>query len=369
MSVSRNTMVPNDIRQITPADLRGRRRPDRAMGVLRVFAERYLDLIARHAYDPTHAGHNPDSAMTLVVTDRRVVATDQNVVALTFAAPDGQALPRWQPGCHVDFHLPSGRRRQYSLCGDPADASHYTVAVRAIPDGGGGSLEMHQLEPGTQVTVLGPRNGFPFVGAGSALFIAGGIGITPVIAMVRRARELGMDWQLVYSGRSRTTMPFLDEIEGWDRNRVVVRTDDEDGLPTAADLLGRAVPGGAVYCCGPAPMLESVRTHVAATGAAALHLERFGAPPVLDGEPFEVELARSGEVLAVGADETILEVVRRRQPGIGYSCMQGFCGTCKVGVVDGTPDHRDTRLSPYERRDDMLICVSRSIGDRLVLDL
>lgn len=349
-----------------PADLRGRRRPDRVMGLIGALAERYVVSLARHDYDPAHAGHNPDSAMTLVVTGRRVVATDQAVVALTFEAPGGAELPRWQPGCHLDVHLPSGRRRQYSLCCDPADASRYTVAVRAVPDGGGGSLEMHALEPGATVTVRGPRNGFPFVGSGSALFVAGGIGITPIIAMVRQARESGMDWQLVYSGRSRETMAFLDEIGTWEEDRVHVLTDDEHGLPSASDLLGRATPGGSVYCCGPGPMLDLVRTHVDATEAAELHIERFGAPPVVGGVPFEVELAGTGEVLQIPADQSILEVVRRRHPGIGYSCRQGFCGTCRVRVLAGTPDHRDTRS---DGSDSMLICVSRSADDRLVLDL
>lgn len=365
-------MLPKMIhrpRPTIPRDLRGRGRPDRVMGALEAVVERYVGVVGRRDYDPTHAGPGPDSAMTLVVTDRRIVARDRNVVALTFGAVDGTDLPAWQPGCHLDFHLPSGRRRQYSLCGDPADRAHYTVAVRAVPDGGGGSLEMHALEPESTVTVRGPRNGFPFVGHGSALFVAGGIGITPVIAMVRRARILGMDWQLVYSGRSRATMPFLDEIEKWEQERVFVRTDDEHGLPTAADLLGRAVSGGAVYCCGPAPMLDLVRTSFASTPAAALHLERFGAPTVLDGAPFEIELARSGEVLTVPADESVLEVVRRRQPGVGYSCQQGFCGTCRVRVISGAPEHRESRLTPEQQRDEMLICVSRSAGDRLVLDL
>ncbi|WP_345348836.1 PDR/VanB family oxidoreductase [Rhodococcus olei] len=356
-------------RPAVPGDLRGRPRRDRVMTALEAFANRYVGAVARHDYDPGHAGHNPDSALTLVVTDRRIVAEDEHVAALSFGAVGGGDLPHWQPGCHLDFHLPSGRRRQYSLCGDPADRAHYTIAVRAIPDGGGGSLEMHALEPGTTVTVRGPRNGFPFVGHGSALFVAGGIGITPILAMVRQARALGMDWQFVYSGRSRETMPFLDEIDTWERDRVVVRTDDEHGLPTAADLLGRATEGGAVYCCGPAPMLDLVRTGFAHTLAASLHLERFGAPPVLDGAAFEVELARSGEVLTVPADESILSVVRRRQPGVGYSCQQGFCGTCKVRVLAGAPEHRETRLTAEEQTDEMLICVSRSAGGRLVLDL
>nr|WP_246097747.1 PDR/VanB family oxidoreductase [Rhodococcus spelaei] len=352
-----------------PRDLRGRDRNDRVMSLLQSFADRYLGAVSRFDYRPEHAGHNPDRAITMVVTDRTIVAQDENVAALTFAAPGGGELPAWQPGCHLDFHLPSGRRRQYSLCGDPADRTHYRIAVRAIPDGGGGSIEMHGLQPGTTVTVRGPRNGFPFVGHGSALFVAGGIGITPILAMVRAARGTGMDWQFVYSGRSRESMPFLDEIETWEQDRVFVRPDDEYGIPTADDLLGRATAGGAVYCCGPTPMLELVRTGFPATPATALHFERFGAPPVLDGTEFEVELASTGEVLTVPADESVLTVVKERLPGVAYSCQQGFCGTCKVRVLAGEPEHRETRLTPAQQQDEMLICVSRASGDRLVLDL
>ncbi|MFC9786762.1 PDR/VanB family oxidoreductase [Rhodococcus sp. NPDC127528] len=368
-------MLPNMIRRphqsrvAVPTDLRGRPRRDRVMTALEAFADRYVGVVARRDYDPGHAGHNPDSAMTLVVTDRTIVAQDENVAALTFGAPDGSELPAWQPGCHLDFHLPSGRRRQYSLCGDPADRTRYRIAVRAIPDGGGGSIEMHGLAPGTTVTVRGPRNGFPFVGHGSALFVAGGIGITPILAMVRAARAAGMDWQFVYSGRSRESMPFLDEIETWEQDRVFVRPDDEFGVPTADDLLGRAAAGGAVYCCGPTPMLDLVRENFPATAATALHFERFGAPPVLDGTEFEVELASTGEVLTVPADESALSVIRERLPGVGYSCQQGFCGTCKVRVLAGEPDHRETRLTAAEHETEMLICVSRSAGPRLVLDL
>lgn len=362
------TNVPDE-NVAPPPDLRGRARRDRVMSFAKVLVDNYFRLIERHDYNPGHAGHNPDSAMTLTVTAREVVARDENVAALTFAAPGGGHLPAWQPGCHLDFHLPSGRRRQYSLCGDPADRSHYRIAVRAIPDGGGGSVEMHGLRPGTTVTVRGPRNGFPFVGHGRALFVAGGIGITPILAMVRAARAAGMDWQFVYSGRSRESMPFLDEIESWDPARVFVRPDDEFGIPTAQDLLGRAPAGGAVYCCGPTPMLELVRTAFPATPATALHFERFGAPPVLDGTAFEVELAGSGEVLTVPADRSALDVIRERLPGVGYSCQQGFCGTCRVRVLGGTPEHRETRLSAAEQENEMLICVSRSAGERLVLDL
>ena len=148
-----------------------------------------------------------------------------------------------------------------------------------------------------------------------------------------------------------------------------VRPDDEFGLPTAAALLDRAPAGGAVYCCGPTPMLDAVGDGFAASGAKALHFERFGPPPVLGGSPFQVQLVSTGEVLDVPADESALEVIRARLPGVGYSCRQGFCGTCRVRVLSGTPDHRESRLTPEEREDHMLVCVSRADGGRLILDL
>ncbi len=352
-----------------PPDLSGKNRPDRAMRITELLADKYLRVLTAYDYNPEIAGHNPDTAMNMVVSTREVVATDENVVRLRFESADGSPIPPWHPGSHLDFHLPSGLRRQYSLCGDPADRTGYSVAVRRIPDGGGGSIEMHALQPGEHVTVRGPRNGFPFVGEGSALFVAGGIGITPIIAMVRAARELGMDWYFVYSGRSRESMPFLDEIATWEPERVFVRPDDEFGLPTTTDLLGRAPVGGAVYCCGPTPMLDAVRRGFRDTPSTALHFERFGAPPVIDGKEFEVQLVNSGQVLAVPADESALDVIKKTLPGVGYSCQQGFCGTCRVKVLAGKPDHRERRLTDTEQETEMLICVSRSDGGRLVLDL
>lgn len=352
-----------------PSDLHGRNRTDRAMGLLGSVVESYLRLVTALGYDGAAGAGDPDLQLNLVVTEKEPVTVDGDVVRLTLRAPGGAELPAWHPGAHLDFHLPSGRRRQYSLCGDHEDRTRYTVAVRRIPGGGGGSLEMHALEPGDPVAVRGPRNGFPFVAEGAALFVAGGIGITPVLAMTRAADRAGMDWRLVYTGRTRAAMPFLDEIGTWDPSRVFVRPDDEYGTPTGADLLAGAPAGGAVYCCGPTPMLDAVRAGIDATGASALHFERFGAPPVVDGRAFEVQLASTGEVLAVPADESALEVIRRRRPGIGYSCRQGFCGTCRVRVLSGTPDHRENRLTPEERREEMLVCVSRADGGRLVLDL
>lgn len=347
----------------------GRPRSDRAMRITEAVADKYLRVLSAYEYKPSVAGHNPDTALNLVLAERKIVAEDDNVVQLSFRPVEGADLPAWHPGSHLDFHLPSGLRRQYSLCGDPAERGTYTVAVRRIADGGGGSLEMHSMAVGSEVTVRGPRNGFPFVGSGSALFIAGGIGITPILAMVRAARDLGMDWQFVYSGRSRESMPFLEEIESFDPDRVFVRPDDEYGLPSASDLLDHAPEGGAVYCCGPTPMLESVRRRFPQTGSTALHFERFGEPPVVDGTEFEVQLVSTGQVLTVPEDESALNVVKKEMPGVGYSCRQGFCGTCRVKVLAGTPDHRETRLTAQEQENEMLICVSRADGGRLVLDL
>lgn len=365
---------------------------DRLLGVLVTALENlWMRPVGARSYDAARGLRDPAPPLVLRLVDRAVVARSEDVAALTFAHPDGADLPAWQPGCHLDFHLPSGLRRQYSLCGDPQDRSVYRVAVRKIPDGGGGSAQMHALAVGDAVTVRGPRNGFPFTPRPRMLFIAGGIGVTPILPMVRAAQRLGLDWHFLYSGRSRDTLPFLDEVAAWDLGRVTVRLDEEHGVPTAADLLapgtsaadGADAAGGcAVYVCGPPPMIEAVRAGLGQGGrwgdgrreggrweGAALHFERFSAPPVRDGAPFEVQLARTGEVLQVPSDESALAVIRRARPDVGYSCQQGFCGSCKVRVLAGQVEHHDTRLAEADRADSMLICVSRSQGGRLVLDL
>lgn len=315
-----------------------------------------------------------DRSRTLHVTERRLVARDEDVVALTLAAADGRPLPGWHPGAHIDVRLPSGRVRQYSLCGDP-DADTYRIAVRRIPDGGGGSVEVHDALPvGATVTTLGPRNAFPLSvpGYGSPAerlrFIAGGIGITPILPMVRLADRLGVDWSLIYTGRSRASLPFLDELERFG-DRVHVRTDDAGGLPGAEELLGPCPPGTAVYACGPAALLTAIRTRLAGRDDVELHFERFAAPPVVDGRPFSVTVASTGRRIDVGADETLLAALNRSGVAAPYSCRQGFCGSCRTRVLSGAVDHRDTLLTDPEREDHMLICVSRAAGAHLTLDL
>lgn len=325
---------------MTPPDLRGRDRPDRAMRALQVVSGLYATLGRSPGREPRPV----DRTLHLAVVDRATVA--DGVVALRLAAPDGRPLPRWQPGCHVDVVLASGLRRQYSLTGDPDDRRSYRVAVRLVP-GGAGSSRVHALAVGDPVAVRGPRNAFPFVPLPRTLFVAGGIGITPIAPMVRAADRRGVDWHLVYTGRDRGSMPFRHALG--DPRRITVRPDDEHGPPAVADLLARAPAGGAVYACGPPPMLDAIRAAFRATGAVALHTERFSPPPIVGGRPFRVLLRRSGAVLDVPADRSALDVVRDARPDVAYSCRQGFCGTCRIG------EH--------------LICVDRPAGDVLDLDL
>jgi ferredoxin-NADP reductase len=318
-----------------------------------------------------------DRTLTLAVADRQVVAHDQHVVALTLVSADGGPLEPWRAGSHLDIHLPSGLVRQYSLCGDPAVTDAYRIAVRRIPDGGGGSVEVHDALPiGTTVTTSGPRNAFPLTvpGYGSPArrfrFIAGGIGITPILPMLNMAERLGVDWSMIYAGRSRASLPFIDEL-GRFGDRIDVRTDDEVGIPSAQELLGECPDHTAVYACGPAPMLTAIRAELAGRDDVELHFERFAAPPVLDGSEFEVTIASSGATVCVRADETLLSALRRAEVPTPYSCQQGFCGTCRTRVLEGEVDHRDTLLTAPERDSRMmLVCISRAApGTRLTLDL
>ncbi|MGV9286057.1 PDR/VanB family oxidoreductase [Streptomyces sp. NPDC003719] len=283
---------------------------------------------------------------------------------------EGHDLPRWEPGAHVDLVLPSGLVRQYSLCGDPEDTSSYTVATRLVEDGRGGSREVHeQVQEGVELEVRGPRNRFPLVEAPAYVFVAGGIGITPVLPMLRALPE-DAEWRLLYGGRTRASMPFLEDVEklGAGRARVTVVAEDEDGLPDLDAFLADLPEGAAVYCCGPEALMAAVEERL--PEGTAPHLERFAPRTAAGGDgEFEVELHRSGRTLTVGAGSSVLAAVRDELPNTPYSCEQGWCGTCQQRVLEGEIDHRDELLTDSERGDSMLICVSRARSARLVLDL
>ncbi|WP_227983531.1 PDR/VanB family oxidoreductase [Nocardia spumae] len=305
----------------------------------------------------------------LIVARREVQAGD--VVVLTLIAPYRRPLPRWIPGAHIDLILPSGRQRQYSLNGDPADRESYRIAVRHLPDGGGGSDEIHRTAAvGDRLWVRGPRNAFPYIDAPRYVFLAGGIGITPLLPMVADAERRRADWRLVYLGRSRDTMPFLDELAARRGGRLEILPDDECGVADIDRVLTGVPRGAAVYVCGPPPLMAAALDAPAAQDpTVSVHTERFSPPPVRHGRPFRIELRRSGHSVDVAADESALTAIGRVLPDVAYSCRQGFCGTCAVTVRAGAVDHRDRRLSPAERETTMLPCVSRAAGDTVELEL
>ncbi|MFD8751860.1 PDR/VanB family oxidoreductase [Kitasatospora sp. NPDC059577] len=362
-----------------PPDLYGRPRADRFLRRLTAFQDRYVQALGGPLLrrNPRRPLSRPTPRLQLVVTARRRLTPD--VVELKLTDPSGGLLPPWQPGAHLRLHLPSGRERHYSLSGDPADRAAYRIAVRRLPGGGGGSVEVHDtLHPGARLTARRPRNGFAFCAEPAVLLLAGGIGITPLLPMAREAQRHGLDWRLVHVGRSADTLPYTEELRALDPHRVVLRTDDEHGgVPTGAELLVHAPRDAAVYCCGPAPMLTAVQRALdggpAGSGgpAAALHFERFGAAPITGGAPFAVRLGGDGPTLDVPADRSALDVLREARPDLPYSCHQGFCGTCEVRLLAGSPDHRDRRLTPEQRATGALLpCVSRAAeGETLVLDL
>ncbi|MFH8710122.1 PDR/VanB family oxidoreductase [Streptomyces zaomyceticus] len=320
------------------------------------------------ALDEPVSGYGRGSTVPrkVLVTGRATPA--EGVVELRL---EGTGLPPWQPGAHVDLVLPSGLVRQYSLCGDPADPASYTVATRLIEaeqGGRGGSREVHdRLREGVEIEIRGPRNRFPLVDAPAYVFVAGGIGITPVLPMLRAAEAAGADWRLVYCGRSRATMPYLDEIEALGGgDRVTVVAEDVSGFPDLG-FLAHVPAETLVYCCGPEGLMDAVTA--AMPEGRDPRLERFSAAATTGGTAFEVELRRSGRTVRVAADQSVLAAVREELPGITYSCRQGFCGTCRQRVLEGEIDHRDELLTDAERGESMLICVSRCAGKRLVLDL
>jgi ferredoxin-NADP reductase len=304
-----------------------------------------------------------------LVVDRRDPAAD-GVLALTLRHPLGEQLPPWEPGAHIDVVLGPGLERQYSLCGDPSDRTSWRIAVLREPAGRGGSAHVHgQLGQGDKVRVRGPRNHFALRPAPRYRFIAGGIGITPILPMLAAAEAAGAEWTLLYGGRSRESMAFTEELSRYG-DRVTVAPQDESGLLDLASVLDGVPEGTLVYCCGPGPLLDAVE---ARCPAGLLHVERFAPKEQLAGEntEFEVELAQTGTTVTVPADVSVLDAVRASGVEVLFSCTEGTCGTCETDVLDGTPDHRDSVLTDEEREagETMMICVSRCRGKKLVLDL
>jgi len=310
--------------------------------------------------------------MELVAVAKTPVA--DGVVSLELADPAEAPLPAWEPGAHIDLVLGPELDRQYSLCGEPADRTRWRIAVLREAESRGGSAYVHgRLAVGDRVRVRGPRNHFPLTEAEEYLFIAGGIGVTPLLPMIRQVARAGRPWRLAYGGRTASSMAFAAELAA-EGDRVELWPQDERGLIDLDGLLAIPRPGVHVYCCGPEPLLSAVEERMAAWPSRTLKTERFAPKAgVLGGEStsFAVRLDYSGLEVTVAAGQSIVQAVEAIGVGVMTSCREGTCGTCETAVISGIPDHRDSVLSDEEHATNevMMICCSRSLSPLLVLDL
>jgi ferredoxin-NADP reductase len=319
---------------------------------------------------------SPDTAIAnairVRVVSRRSLA--ERIDEFVLSPAGGESLPAWSAGSHIDLQTPAGPVRQYSLCSSPDDVRTYRIAVEHRTDSRGGSASAHHdLAVGTEAWISPPRNHFVLARALAYVFVAGGIGITPILSLVDQAERAGRPWQLLYIGRARTEMAFVDELVARHPERVTVHESRRAGRLNLGEELTGLARGTAVYACGPPTMLDAVTDACLPQPAVDSFTERFTAS-VVSGAPntaFEVSLAFSGLTAVVPADRTILDVLDARGVVAPSSCREGMCGTCETGVVSGEVDHRDAILSPEERSENesMMICVSRCTSGRLVLEL
>ena len=305
----------------------------------------------------------------------RCTQATEDVAVLELQRPDEGELPAWSPGAHVELMLDEGLVRQYSLCGDHTDRSSWRLGVLLDPHSRGGSAFVHASlrVPGRRVRVRGPRNHFELVAAPRYLFVAGGIGITPLLPMIRAATARGAAWELHYGGRRRGSMAFLDDVAALAGGTAHLHPQDEVGPIDLRRILGPARTDMLIYACGPESLLNAVEAESATWPPTSLHVERFRPREVegADDRQFEVELRSSGLTLTVAPDRTLLSVLEEAGVPVMASCEEGTCGTCETRVLAGRVDHRDSLLSPTEQdaHDVMFVCVSRAEGGRLVLDL
>ena len=338
---------------------------------------------------PLAASLNDDSRAARISVDDRVASTSalrdvrvqsvsrtgQNIVVLSLVAADCQPLPRWEPGAHIDAVLEDDLIRQYSLCGDPDDPAEWRIAV-LVTEHGRASALINQVRPGDVIKVQGPRNHFPLVASERYIFVAGGIGITPILPMIQRVAHQSLEWMLVYGGRCRNSMAFADELLPHG-NSVLLWPELEFGLIDLESVLGTPQEGTAIYCCGPESLLKAIESRCITWPKGTLHVERFA--PSTDSAkrlenaspPFIVDLARTGQTIDVAENESIIDALERAGIPTTTACRNGVCGTCETRVLDGSPDHRDSVLTESEQQagDTMMICCSRSRSPRLVIDM
>jgi ferredoxin-NADP reductase len=326
----------------------------------------------------------PDPTVIVGVMDSRLMIRSMTVEAagvlsLELVDPGGDKLDEWEPGAHLDVVLETAAGevvRQYSLCGDPAERLSYRIGVLREAAGRGGSRHVHDvLRTGDLVRVRGPRNHFRLVDADEYVFVAGGIGVTPLVPMVDEVRRRGLPYRFLYGGRSAASMAFVDRLREHG-DRLTVWPQDTHGLLDLPGAIGDPRPGLAVYCCGPEPLLAATEALMGGWPPGALHVERFAAPPAaadatpLESGAFEVVLQRSDRCLTVPAERSLLDVLVEAGAPVLSDCREGICASCETPVLSGEIDHRDHVLTPQERAAGrvMMACVSRAAG-RLVVDL
>ena len=298
----------------------------------------------------------------------------ESIKTFEIRAADGGPLPAFTAGAHIDLQLPQAMLRSYSLLNGPTQRDRYLIGVALDAQGRGGSRYLHEhIAVGDAIKVSLPGNRFPLrEHARHHVLIAGGIGITPILSMVRHLAGTGQSWKLYYAARSRPAAAFVAELQAHGE-RVSFRFDDEagGGFIDIARIVRDAPELSDVYCCGPRGMLAAFIDATDALPSDHVHLESFvSAQPSAENRAFTVELARSKRVFEIPADATILEVLLAAGVDAPYSCRLGICSQCRTGVISGVPDHRDAVLSPAERAagKTMMVCCSRALSDRLVLD-
>lgn len=317
-------------------------------------------------------------AETLKVKVSRRTEEATGIVGLELRPLDGKDLPAFAPGSHIDLFLPNGLTRQYSLLNDCRERDRYHIAVSKAMNSRGGSQCVHSaLSVDATLTISKPRNNFALQSEHrSFFFVAGGIGITPILSMIRFCEREQFEWRLLYLTRGREFAAFRRELEQYGSERVTFHFDDEAGCHFSFDSLDPVIEAGVpIYCCGPEPVMNAVADFSSRHPDNPAHFEWFAPPKeVAGGAPtqgFTVKLHRSGQVFNVPEDKTILEVLESNGYELSCSCREGMCRTCETGVIDGIPDHRDYVLSRDERAAgrSIMICVSRSNSPTLVLDI
>ena len=308
----------------------------------------------------------------------RVTRNDQiadGIHLLEFRDPDGKQLPEFSAGAHIGVRVPNGLLRKYSLCNDPAERNRYQIAVKRESNGRGGSCNLiDNVKAGDELTVTAPVNDFGLPPrAQDFLFIAGGIGVTPMMAMIRQVMAEGKRFRLFYCSRSPETTAFREELAAPQFKDMVTIHYDQGNASRSLDLrpiLAERKNREHLYCCGPRPLMEAVRAMTDHWSPTAVHFEAFSEAEThrAGDKPFKVRLARSGAVIDVPTDKTILEALRDHGLEVPSSCETGTCGTCRTKLLAGEADHRDLVLAEHERKDTIMICVSRARSYEITID-